>query len=110
MERFFEAPHLWKPATVVSHRPVMGALIADPLARRRLIALIAGDVRPPAALAAEGASVATVSARWLVLLSAMSWAFAEGIFRANPLAGMRAPPRLRPGGTTQRPRCARCEG
>lgn len=54
MERFFEAPHLWKPATVVSHRPVVGALIADPFARRRLIALIAGDVRPPAALAVGG--------------------------------------------------------
>ncbi len=22
MERFFEAPHLWKPATVISHRPL----------------------------------------------------------------------------------------
>jgi hypothetical protein len=34
LERFFEAPHLWKPATVVSHRPVIQALVVDPLARR----------------------------------------------------------------------------
>lgn len=27
LERFFEAPHLWKPATVVSHRPVIHALL-----------------------------------------------------------------------------------
>jgi hypothetical protein len=63
LERFFDPPHLWKPATVVSHRPVVRALIADPFARRRLIVLTAGDVR--AAIwrwQGSGASVPTVSA------------------------------------------------
>jgi integrase len=44
----------------------------------------------------DGASVATVSGRWLVLRSAMSWAVAEGIIRSNPLAGMRGPARPAP--------------
>jgi hypothetical protein len=44
MTRFFEAPHLWKPATVVSHRPVVRALIGDELGRRRLVALTPSGV------------------------------------------------------------------
>lgn len=78
MDRFFEAPHLWKPATVASHRPVVTALVADRLACRRLVALTPGDVR--AAICrwqAEDMSVATVSARWLVVRSAISWAVGE---------------------------------
>lgn len=97
MERFFAAPHLWKPATIVSHRPVVRSLIADPLARRRLVTLTPGDVR--AAICrwqADGLSVPTVSARWLVLRSAMSWAVAESILRTNPLGGMKGPPRPSP--------------
>jgi len=73
------------------------ALVADPLACRRLVALTAGDVR--AAICrwqAEDMSVATVSARWLVLRSAISWAVGEGVLRANSLAGMRGPPRSEP--------------
>lgn len=97
LERFFDAPHLWKPATVVSHRPVVRALIADPLAHRRLVVLTPGDVR--AAIGrwqAIGMSVATVSARWLVLRSALSWAVGENVLRVNPLAGMKGPPRPDP--------------
>ena len=97
MEQFFEAPHLWKPATVVSHRPVVHALIADALGRRRLVTLTAGDVR--AAICrwqADGLSVPTVSARWLVLRSAVSWAVGQGILRSNPLAGVRGPARPEP--------------
>ena len=37
-----------------------------------------------------------VSARWLLLRGAVSWAAAEGLLRVNPLAGMRGPPRPRP--------------
>jgi len=95
--RFFEAPHLWVPATVVSHRPVIRALVADPLARRRLVVLTVGDVR--AAIAqwqAGGASVPTVSARWLVLRSALSWVVSENILRTNPLVGVKGPPRPMP--------------
>jgi len=97
MERFIDAPHLWKPATVVSHRPVVRALIGDPIGRRRLVTMTAGDVR--AAIGrwqADGLSVPTVSSRWLVLRSAISWAVGEEILRSNPLAGMRGPPRPEP--------------
>ena len=38
----------------------------------------------------------TVSARWLVLRWAMSWAVGENILRTNPLAGMNGPPRPDP--------------
>jgi integrase len=97
LERFFDAPHLWKPATVVSHRPVVRALMADPLGRRRLVVLTPGDVR--AAICrwqTAGVSVPTVSARWLVLRSALSWAVGENLLRVNSLAGMKGPPRPDP--------------
>ena len=97
LDRFRRAPHLWKPATVISHASVLKALVADPIGRRRLINLTAGDVR--AAISrwqAEGLSVPTVSGRWLVLRSALSWAVAEGLLRSNPLAGVRGPARPQP--------------
>ena len=95
--RFMAGPHPWKPATYSSHRHVVQALIADPLARRPLLTLTAGVVW--AAIVRWqgcGVSVATVSARWLVLRSAISWAVTEGLLRSNPLVGMRGPPRPRP--------------
>ena len=79
LTRFMAGPHLWKPATYTSHRHVVDDLIADPLARRPLLTLTAGAVR--AAIVRWqvcGVSVATVSARWLVLRSAISWAVTEG--------------------------------
>jgi integrase len=97
LERFFAAPHLWKPATVSSHKHVIQALVADSLGRRRLVALVPGDVR--AAICrwqSTGQSVSTVSSRWLVLRSALSWAVSEGVLRSNPLAGMRGPSRPQP--------------
>ena len=97
LERFFAAPHLWKPATVVSHRHVIRSLVEDALGRRRLVALTPGDVR--AAICrwqSAGQSVSTVSSRWLVLRSALSRAVGEGILRSNPLAGMRGPARPQP--------------
>ena len=45
LERFFAAPHLWKPATVASHQHVIRALVDDSPGRRRLVALVPGDVR-----------------------------------------------------------------
>lgn len=84
MERFLDAPHIWKPATLVSHRPVVRALVGDPLARRRLVTLTAGDARAAVCRwQAEGVSVPTVSARWLVLRSAISWAVGEGVLRRS---------------------------
>jgi len=97
MERFFEAPHLWKPATVRSHRHVVRALMADDLGRRRLVTVTASEVCAAIRRWQEaGLSVATVSGRWLVLRSAVSWAAGEGILRSNPLAGMRGPARPEP--------------
>jgi len=95
--RFMAGAHLWRPATYASHRHVVDGLVADPLARRPLLTLTAGTVR--AAIVrwqACGLSVATVSARWLVLRSAISWAVTEGLLRSNPLVGVRGPPRPRP--------------
>ena len=88
---------LWKPATVTSHRHVVLALLDDPLCGPRLQSLTPAVVR--AAICRwreEGVSVPKVSARWLLLRSAVSWAVAEGLLRLNPLAGMRGPPRPRP--------------
>jgi len=95
--RCLVAPHLWKRATIVSHESVVRALGNDPLARKRLVLLTPTDM----SLAirrwqGEGLSVPTVSGRWLVLRSAVSWAAAEGLFRSNPLTGMRGPPRPQP--------------
>ena len=36
LDRYRRAPHLWKPATVISHASVLKALVADPIGRRRL--------------------------------------------------------------------------
>jgi hypothetical protein len=35
MQAFFDAPHLWKPTTVASHRPVVRSLIKAPLGGAR---------------------------------------------------------------------------
>lgn len=92
-----QAPHLWKRATVVLHAHVMRTLLADAIARRRLVLLTPGEVT--AAICrwqGAGLSVATISGRWLVLRSAVSWAVAEDIMRSNPLVGMRGPARPQP--------------
>ena len=98
LQRYVDAPHLWKPATVNSHRSVTKFLIADKeLADVQLIALT-----PSVAVAAirrwqhQGATDPTVSARWLVLRGSLSWATAEGLLRRNPLLGMRGPARPEP--------------
>jgi integrase len=97
LDRYVRGPHLWKPATVISHSSVVRSVRADPIAGRRLVTLTAGDVRGAICRWQEtGVSVPTVSGRWLVVRSAMSWAVAEGILQSNPLTGMRGPPRPRP--------------
>jgi integrase len=94
LERFLAGPHHWQPATVASHRHVVGTLLADRLAQRRLAALTPGYLRATLRRwQQEGLSVPTVSGRWLVLRSAVSWAVDEDLLPANPLAGMRGPPR-----------------
>ena len=76
---------------------MVSTLAGDPLCGCRLQALTPAVMR--AAICRwrdEGVSVPKVSARWLLLRSAVSWPVAEGLLRLNPLAGMRGPPRPRP--------------
>ncbi len=80
VKRFVDGPHLWKLATVNSHRSVTRFLVSDKvLADVALTALT-----PSVAVAAirrwkhDGASDPTISARWLVLRGSLSWATAEG--------------------------------
>ena len=97
LEGYLGSAQLWKPATAVSHRHVVSALLKDPLCHCRLQSLTPAVMR--AAICRwreEGMSVPKVSARWLLIRSAVSWAVAEGLLRVNPLAGMRGPPRPRP--------------
>jgi integrase len=97
LESYLGSAQLWKPATAVSHRHVVSALLNDPLCRCRLQALTPAVMR--AAICrwrGERVSVPKVSARWLLLRAAVSWAVAGGLLRLNPLAGMRGPPRPRP--------------
>jgi integrase len=97
LEGYLGSAQLWKPATAASHRHVVSTLLDDPLCSCRLQVLTPAVMR--AAICRwreEGVSVAKVSARWLLLRSAVSWAVAEGLLRLNPLAGMRGPPRPQP--------------
>jgi integrase len=94
LEGYLGSAQLWRPATAVSHRHVFSTLLGDPLCRCCLQLLTPGVMR--AAICrwrGEGVSVPKVSARWLLLRGAVSWAVAEGLLRVNPLAGMRGPPR-----------------
>jgi integrase len=97
LEGYLGSAQLWKPATAVSHRHVVSTLLGDPLCCCRLQVLTPAVMR--AAICRwreEGVSVPKVSARWLLIRSAVSWAVAEGLLRLNPLAGMRGPPRPQP--------------
>jgi integrase len=97
LEDYLDSAQFWKPATVASHRHVVSTLLGDPLCRCRLQSLTPAVMR--AAICRwreEGVSVPKVSARWLLLRAAVSWAVAEGLLALNPLAGMRGPPRPQP--------------
>jgi integrase len=97
LEGYLGSAQLWKPATITSHHHVVSTLAGDPLCRCRLQALTPAVMR--AAICRwrdEGVSVPKVSARWLLIRSAVSWAVAEGLLRLNPLAGMRGRPRPQP--------------
>jgi hypothetical protein len=97
LEDYLGSAQLWKPATVASHRHVVSTLREDPLCRCRVQSLTPAAVRGAICRwRDEGVSVPKVSARWLLLRGAVSWAVAEGLLRLNPLAGMRGPPRPHP--------------
>ena len=75
---YLGSAQLWKPATVASHHHVVSTLAGDPLCRCRLQALTPAVMR--AAICRwldEGVSVPKVSARWLLIRSAVSWAVAD---------------------------------
>ena len=92
LEGYLGSAQLWKPATITSHRHVVSALLDDPLCHGRLKSPTPAAVRAAICRGREeGMSVPRVSARWLLIRSAVSWAVAEGLLRLNPLAGMRGP-------------------
>jgi hypothetical protein len=97
LEGYLGSARLRRPATVASHRHVVSTLLGDPLCGCRLQLLTPAVMR--AAICrwrGEGVWVPKVSARWLLLRGAVSWAVAEGLLALNPLAGMRGPPRPQP--------------
>lgn len=97
LDLFVTAPQAWKPATRSLHRYVVKSLATDPLCRSRLVVVTAGSVQTAIGRWQEsGASIATVSGRWLVLRSALSWAVRERLFTVNPLLGIRGPARPAP--------------
>jgi site-specific recombinase XerC len=97
LEGYLGSARLWKPTTVTSHSHVVSTLLDDPLCRCHLQSLTPAVIRPAICRwRGEGVSVPKVSARWLLLRAAVSWAVGEGLLRLNPLAGMRGPPRPQP--------------
>lgn len=97
LQQYVAAPHAWAPASRASARFVVRSLAADALAAERLVTLTPSVVQAAIGRWQQtGASVPTVSARWLVVRSALSWACAEGLLRTNPLVGMRGPARPAP--------------
>jgi site-specific recombinase XerC len=95
--RFIAAEHQWRPATRSSHASVVRFLISDTLARVGVAVLAPVDVEEAMRRwRASGGSAALVWGRWAVLHSALSWAARQGLIRANPILGMRAPGRPEP--------------
>jgi integrase len=97
LESYLGSAQLWTPATLVSHRHVISTLAGDSLCGGRFQSLTPAVTRTAICRWREqGVSVARVSARWLLIRSAVSWAAGEGLLRLNPLAGMRGPARPQP--------------
>ncbi|HYB17694.1 MAG TPA: hypothetical protein VEF71_19810 [Streptosporangiaceae bacterium] len=92
LEGYLGSAQLWKPATITSHHHVVSTLAGDPLCRCRLQVLTPAVMR--AAICrwrGEGVSVPKVSARWLLLRSAVSRGGGRGPAAAEP-AGRDARP------------------
>ncbi len=104
LDSFLGSAQLWKPATVASHRHVVSTLVGDPLCRCRVQSMTPAVMRTAICRWRDaGVSVPKVSARWLLLRGAVSWAAAEDFLRLNPLAGLRGHARLQPVGGDQLP-------
>ncbi len=75
LERWFAAQHDWRPSTWPGVRSNVKALIADPIAGRRVATLRPEVVRVTMAPWRDsGAGVSVVSGRFRVLRSAIDWA------------------------------------
>jgi len=97
LARFLAANEHWRPATRSSNTSVARFLADDPLGSIGIAVISPAVVE--AALSRwrrSGASAALVWGRWAVMRSALSWAAAQQLLRANPLDAMRAPPRPLP--------------
>jgi integrase len=97
LDVWLAADHPWKPSTLVGYRCAVGALTADPLARRRAQSLTPADVRAAwRRWSAAGASTAVVAGRFRVLRAALGWAYDERLIDVHPLRTMRGPGRATP--------------
>jgi hypothetical protein len=97
LERFIAADHGWKPATHSSHASVVRFLAGDAIGGVHVSALGPRSVEGHMGRwRAEGASEATVFARWSVLHSALSWATRQELPREHPMRGTRKPKRPEP--------------
>ncbi len=101
LERFLAANGHWRPATRSSNTSVARFLADDPLGSIGLAVISPTMVEAAfARWRRRGASVALVWGRWDVLRSALSWAAARRLLRANPLDAMRATVSPDAGGVT----------
>lgn len=88
------APHDWRPATLRSASWMVKVINNEPLARRRVNLLRPSVIRVVMATwRDQGVTVASVSGRFRILRSALTWASTEGIIDHNPLREMRGPER-----------------
>jgi integrase len=102
LERWIGAHSDWRPSTWAGVRSNVKALVADPIASRRVSSLRPETGRAVMASWKEaGAGVSIVSGRFRVLRSALGWSQSESIIERNPLRDMRGPPR--PGTRTHVP-------
>jgi integrase len=87
------ADHRWKPSTLVGCRSTVHALMADPVARVRVMGL------SPRVLSDVGDRwhrAGVTPARLRVLRSAVGWAWDERILEVHPVRFMRGPGRVPP--------------
>ncbi|WP_329070321.1 tyrosine-type recombinase/integrase [Amycolatopsis sp. NBC_01480] len=97
LDRFESAPHRWSPTTLRTYGGVLRDLRRDRLARCWLDRLTPAVLETALARwAAAGATPSTLSARFHVLHSAITWGVCERLLGSDPLVGMRSPPRPYP--------------
>ncbi|MEV7046184.1 tyrosine-type recombinase/integrase [Amycolatopsis sp. NPDC051061] len=97
LDRFEAAPHRWSPTTLRSYGGVIRDLRRDRLAHCWLDRLTPAVLEVALARwATAGATPSTLSGRFHVLHSAITWGVCERLLGPDPLVGMRSPPRPYP--------------